>query len=313
MGMYISSQNSCDFTTITIIGEFEERRTIKEIIQNYYDREDGITRRIDYSLINNKNQRCKVLYKVEDIATYLVEYVKFWDDWEVDRYGNANLVIMEYLVKFSKRHAFWSLNEDILKITILETNTTYPSRKIRRIHACTDQRPQRKEDQYANDIVDPVLEEAELSSTNLDPSNMHQFYQQHRSADQRKKNHPLEQVIGDPLKPTSEEEVYVSQSDGFVDPDFPNYVYRLKKALYGLKQAPRAWYDKLSSFLNEHHFTKEHVEKGTIELYFVGTEYQLADLFTKALPKETFVYLIHRIGMRRMTPTDLDRLANLSS
>ncbi|GJY43758.1 hypothetical protein Tco_0431971 [Tanacetum coccineum] len=32
-----------------------------------------------------------VLYKVEDIATYLVEYVKFWDDWEVDRYGNANL------------------------------------------------------------------------------------------------------------------------------------------------------------------------------------------------------------------------------
>ncbi|GKC11176.1 hypothetical protein Tco_1007958 [Tanacetum coccineum] len=33
-----------------------------------------------------------VLYKVEDIATYLVEYVKFWDDWEVDRYGNANLV-----------------------------------------------------------------------------------------------------------------------------------------------------------------------------------------------------------------------------
>ncbi|GKA03676.1 retrovirus-related pol polyprotein from transposon TNT 1-94 [Tanacetum coccineum] len=44
--------------------------------------------------------------------------------------------------------------------------------------------------------------------------------------------------------------------DGFVDPNFPNHVYRLKKALYGLKQAPRAWYDKLSSFLIEHHFTK---------------------------------------------------------
>ncbi|GKB45465.1 retrovirus-related pol polyprotein from transposon TNT 1-94 [Tanacetum coccineum] len=44
--------------------------------------------------------------------------------------------------------------------------------------------------------------------------------------------------------------------DGFVDPEFPNHVYRLKKALYGLKQAPRAWYDKLSSFLIEHHFTK---------------------------------------------------------
>nr|GEZ08816.1 retrovirus-related Pol polyprotein from transposon TNT 1-94 [Tanacetum cinerariifolium] len=45
------------------------------------------------------------------------------------------------------------------------------------------------------------------------------------------------------------EEVYVSQSDGFMDPDNPNHVYKLKKALYGLKQAPRAWYDMLSSFL----------------------------------------------------------------
>ncbi|GJZ51981.1 retrovirus-related pol polyprotein from transposon TNT 1-94 [Tanacetum coccineum] len=52
------------------------------------------------------------------------------------------------------------------------------------------------------------------------------------------------------------EEVYISQPDGFVNPDIPDHVYRLKKALYSLKQAPRAWYDKLSSFLIEHHFTK---------------------------------------------------------
>nr|GEX26887.1 retrovirus-related Pol polyprotein from transposon TNT 1-94 [Tanacetum cinerariifolium] len=62
-----------------------------------------------------------------------------------------------------------------------------------------------------------------------------------------------------------------------------------------------------------YHFIKEHVEKGTIELYFVGTEYQLADQFTKALPKERFEFLFHKIGMRCMTPTQLERLAKLSS
>nr|GEW89877.1 hypothetical protein [Tanacetum cinerariifolium] len=52
------------------------------------------------------------------------------------------------------------------------------------------------------------------------------------------------------------EEVYVSQPDGFVDPDNPNHVYKLKKALYGLKQAQRAWYDMLSSFLISQDFSK---------------------------------------------------------
>nr|GEY02082.1 copia protein [Tanacetum cinerariifolium] len=228
--------------------------------------------------------------------------------------------------------------------------------------------------------------------------------------------------LNGPLK----KEVYVSQPEGFMDPEFPNHVYRLKKSFIWSKQAPRAWYDKLSSFLIEHgftkdfskrfanlmknsfemsmmrelkfflglqvhqslrgifisgklmswslkkrdctvmstaeaeyvslyaccaqviwmrtqlldygykynqipmycdsksaiaiscnsvhhsktkhidiryHFIKEHVEKGIVELYFVGTEYQLADLFTKSLLKERFEYLVHHIGMRCMTPT----------
>nr|GFA19465.1 retrovirus-related Pol polyprotein from transposon TNT 1-94 [Tanacetum cinerariifolium] len=176
-----------------------------------------------------------------------------------------------------------------------------------------------------------------------------------------------------PLK----EEVYVAQPGGFVDPDHPEKVYRLRKVLYGLKQAPRAWYDELSKFLiskgftkeaeyvvlsascaqvmwirtqlqdfgfnynkiplycdsqsaiaiscnpvqhsrtkhihTRYNFIKEQVENGFIELYFVRTEYQLADMFTKALPEDRFKYLVRRIGMRYLTPTGLEVLAKESA
>nr|GEX38517.1 retrotransposon protein, putative, unclassified, expressed [Tanacetum cinerariifolium] len=46
-----------------------------------------------------------------------------------------------------------------------------------------------------------------------------------------------------------------------------------------------------------YHFIKDHVEKGSIELYFVGTEYQLADLFTKSLPEARFKFLVEKLGM----------------
>ncbi|GJY45445.1 retrovirus-related pol polyprotein from transposon TNT 1-94 [Tanacetum coccineum] len=236
-----------------------------------------------------------------------------------------------------------------------------------------------------------------------------------------------------PLK----EEVYVAQPDGFVDPDHPENVYRLRKALYGLKQAPRAWYDKLSNFLMSKGFTKGTIDPTLFTIrygedillvqiyvddiifrstypkyskkfeklmhsrfemslmgemkFFLGlqihqsprgifinqakyaleilkkhgmdkcdsigtpmatkpkldadlsgkldctamssaeaeyvalpascaqvmwirtqlkTEYQLADMFTKALPEDRFQYLVRRIGMRCLTPAELEVLAN---
>nr|GEW05822.1 hypothetical protein [Tanacetum cinerariifolium] len=171
------------------------------------------------------------------------------------------------------------------------------------------------------------------------------------------------------------EEVYVNQSDGFVNKDNPNHVYKLKKALYGLKQAPRAcdpvdthmvekskldedpqgkaiypthyhanptekhlhdvkiifkylqgtvnrglWYPKDSSIALTTYADVDHagfqdtrrkqVENGLVELYFVNTEYQLADIFTKALCRERIEFLINKLGMRSFTPKTLKQLAD---
>nr|GEX69769.1 hypothetical protein [Tanacetum cinerariifolium] len=180
------------------------------------------------------------------------------------------------------------------------------------------------------------------------------------------------------------EEVYVGQSDGFVDPDNPNHVYKVKKALYCLKQAPRAWYDLLSSFLLSQKFnkgiidlilfvkregkdilldckfhkvtkasfltnlnmllnllkngmqtcepvdtpmvekskvdedpqekavdpTRYRVENGVVELYFIRTEYQLADIFTKPLAREQLEFLINKLGMRSMSLETLKKMAD---
>ncbi|GJV03237.1 hypothetical protein Tco_1336806 [Tanacetum coccineum] len=58
------------------------------------------------------------------------------------------------------------------------------------------------------------------------------------------------------------------------------------------------------------HFIKEQVENGVVELYFVNTEYQLADIFTKALCRERIKFLINKLGMRSFTPETLKQLAD---
>nr|GEU48577.1 hypothetical protein [Tanacetum cinerariifolium] len=62
-----------------------------------------------------------------------------------------------------------------------------------------------------------------------------------------------------------------------------------------------------------YHFIKKHVENGIVKLFFVGTEYQLADLFTKALFEDRFKYLVRRLDMRCLTPEKLEVLANESA
>nr|GEV54689.1 hypothetical protein [Tanacetum cinerariifolium] len=59
-----------------------------------------------------------------------------------------------------------------------------------------------------------------------------------------------------------------------------------------------------------YHLIKEHVENGVIELYFVNTEYQLADIYTKALGRERIEFLINKLGMRSFMQETLKQLTD---
>nr|GEX89679.1 retrovirus-related Pol polyprotein from transposon TNT 1-94 [Tanacetum cinerariifolium] len=109
-----------------------------------------------------------------------------------------------------------------------------------------------------------------------------------------------------------QEEVYVSQPDGFVDPDNPNYVYMLKKALYGLKQAPCAWYDMLSSFLISQDFFKGSVDPTLfirkndndlllVQIYvddilFAASTRELCDIFSKIMCSKFKMSMMDKIS-----------------
>ncbi|GJZ19810.1 retrovirus-related pol polyprotein from transposon TNT 1-94 [Tanacetum coccineum] len=97
--------------------------------------------------------------------------------------------------------------------------------------------------------------------------------------------------LNGPLK----EEVYVSQPEVFIDPEFLDNIYRLKKALYGLKQAPCAWYEKLYSFLIEHGFTKDfskrfaNLMKNNFEMSMMGELKFFLELQVHQSPRGIFI------------------------
>ncbi|GJZ28558.1 retrovirus-related pol polyprotein from transposon TNT 1-94, partial [Tanacetum coccineum] len=108
---------------------------------------------------------------------------------------------------------------------------------------------------------------------------------------------------------TIDEEVYVSQPPGFVDPDHPKKVYKVVKALYGLHQAPRAWYATLSTFLEKHGYKRGTIdktlfikmvdcyEKKLIRVEKIHTDLNVADLLTKPFDGPRFNFLVVSIGI----------------
>nr|GEU53731.1 reverse transcriptase domain-containing protein [Tanacetum cinerariifolium] len=97
---------------------------------------------------------------------------------------------------------------------------------------------------------------------------------------------------------------------------FLDYGFQLNKIpLYcDNKSAIALYYNSVQHSRAKHidvryHFIKEQVENGIVELYFVRTEYQLADIFTKPLPRERFNFLIKKLGIKSLSSKTLKRLA----
>ncbi|GJR89765.1 retrovirus-related pol polyprotein from transposon TNT 1-94 [Tanacetum coccineum] len=100
-------------------------------------------------------------------------------------------------------------------------------------------------------------------------------------------------VKTDFLNGPMKEEVYVSQPDRFVDPDYPKKVYRLRKALYGLKQAPRAWYDELLKILVSKGFTKGLQIHQSPRYIFINQSHYALDIL-KSMEWKNVIALVHQ-------------------
>nr|GEV52097.1 copia protein [Tanacetum cinerariifolium] len=79
----------------------------------------------------------------------------------------------------------------------------------------------------------------------------------------------------------------------------------------GCQDTRRSTSGSLSKHIDiRYHFIKEHVENWVVELYFINTEYQVADIFTKALGREGIEFLINKLGMRSFTPETLQQMTD---
>ncbi|GJT21787.1 retrovirus-related pol polyprotein from transposon TNT 1-94 [Tanacetum coccineum] len=211
--------------------------------------------------------------------------------------GHAH-VIMEYLVNISKRRAFWSLNEYILKINDSDNQYAVSIRKDRRI-VLTQQSPPKEQLNTTLQVWELVpcpdkvvliklkwiykVKTDEFGGVLKNKARLvAQGFKQEEGIDFEESFAPIARIeairifVANAanknmlifqmdvktafLNDELKEEVYVSQPEGFVDQDNPSHVYKLKKAMCGLKQAPRAWYDMLSNFLISQHFSKGAVD-----------------------------------------------------
>nr|GEV38584.1 retrovirus-related Pol polyprotein from transposon TNT 1-94 [Tanacetum cinerariifolium] len=183
---------------------------------------------------------------------------------------------------------------------------TYVHAEINNVNQAEEEHFQ--DDEFTNPFFTPVQEVAESSSHNIGNSNVHTFNQPQVFEYRWTKDHPLEQVRGNPSKPVQ------TRRQMATDPEMCMFALTVstaepkntKEAMVDSAwiEASRKNFISLTDFRSGNSLTN-HLAR--------LTEYQLADMFIKALPEDRFKYLVRRIGMRCLTPAELEVLAKESA
>nr|GEU49500.1 retrovirus-related Pol polyprotein from transposon TNT 1-94 [Tanacetum cinerariifolium] len=151
---------------------------------------------------------------------------------------------------------------------------------------------------------DPLLESLHEDLTSQgSSSNMRSIHTPFESLGRCTKDHPIENMIGDPSRSVSTRKQLQTDT--------------IKILLYYDNRSEislccnNVQHSRAKHIDVRYHFIKEQVENGIVELYLVQTEYQLADIFTKPLPRERFNFLIEKLGIRSMSLETLKCLAEV--
>nr|GEU97433.1 retrovirus-related Pol polyprotein from transposon TNT 1-94 [Tanacetum cinerariifolium] len=165
-------------------------------------------------------------------------------------------------------------------------------------------------DTFSNLFAPSDTSSAKSSSMIVDTLNMHTFQQPpiytKRWTTKKEPNNYKEAMEESCWIEAMQEEIH----------EFERLEIKLDEDPNGTLRDPTYYREMVESLMNKHiadryHFIKEQVENKVVELYFIKTDYQLADIFTKALARERFKFLIKRVGMQSITPKELKHLAEL--
>nr|GEY60962.1 integrase, catalytic region, zinc finger, CCHC-type, peptidase aspartic, catalytic [Tanacetum cinerariifolium] len=185
------------------------------------------------------------------------------------------------------------------------------------------------DDEFTNPFCTPAHEVAESSSYNTGNSNVPTFNQPQVSEYRWTKDHLLEQVLGNPSRPVqtrrqlaTDPEICMFALTGssfgliaFLDADHAGCIDTRKSTsgrIQFLGDKLVSWMSKKQDCTAMSSAEAEYMALSAICAQVI-TEYQLADMFTKALPEDRFKYLVRRIGMRCLTPVELEVLEKESA